>query len=64
MGCSRRMRVGKSYYMTATAQQMRLFTDDAYAPTTPPSFGMGRVLGLFVILAPWALIAWLIWTLT
>jgi hypothetical protein len=53
--------------MTATAQQIRLFNDDAYAPTPtppPPSFGLGRVLGLFVILAPWALIAWLIWTLT
>jgi hypothetical protein len=51
--------------MTATAQQIRLFNDDAYAPTPPPPpFGLGRVLGLFVILAPWALIAWLIWALT
>jgi hypothetical protein len=59
------MKLGKSYCMTATAQQIRLFNDDAYAPTPPPpSFGLGRVLGLFVILAPWALIAWLIWTVT
>jgi hypothetical protein len=49
--------------MTATAQQMRLFNDDAHAPTPPPSFGLGRVLGLIVILATWALIASMIWML-
>ena len=58
------MRVGKSYCMTATAHQMRLFNDDADAPMPPPSFGLGRVLGLIVILAMWALIASMIWMLT
>jgi hypothetical protein len=49
--------------MTATAQQMRPFDIDAYAATPPPPFGLGRVLGLAVILVMWALIAGLIWTL-
>ncbi len=48
--------------MTATAQQMR-FNIDACAVTPPPPFGLGRVLGLGVILVMWALIACLIWTL-
>ncbi len=49
--------------MTATAQQMRLFNQGVYAPMPPPSFGLGRVLGLIVILATWALIASMIWIL-
>jgi hypothetical protein len=47
--------------MTATAQQMRLPHAGAYAPMPPPPFGLGRVLGLIVILAMWALIASTIW---
>jgi hypothetical protein len=50
--------------MTATAQQIRPFNVDAYAPTPPPSFGLGRVVGLAVILTTWAMIAWMIWVLT
>ena len=52
--------------MNATAEQMRLFNDEAYAstlPIPPPPIGLGRVLGLVVILATWALIALTIWTL-
>jgi hypothetical protein len=50
--------------MSSTAQQMRPFNVDAYAPTPPPSFGLGRVLGLCMILTTWALVASLIWTMT
>jgi hypothetical protein len=50
--------------MTATAQQMRLFNNDAYAKTPPPSFGLGRLLGLVLILLLWVPIGLLIWMLT
>jgi len=56
--------MGKSLCMRGTVQQMHLFNDEAYAPVPPPSFGLGRLLGLVVILATWALIAWMIWMLT
>jgi len=55
--------MGKAYSMTATAQQMRPFNIDASVATPPPPFGLGRVLGLAVIMSMWALIACLIWTL-
>jgi len=56
--------MGKTLSMRGTIQQMRLFNDEAYAPVPPPSFGLGRLLGLVVILGTWALIAWMIWMLT
>jgi hypothetical protein len=49
--------------MTATAHQMRLSNAGVYAPMPPPPFGLGRVLGLIMILATWALIASTIWLL-
>jgi hypothetical protein len=49
--------------MTATAQQMRLFKDDVSAKTPPPSFGLGRLLGVALILLLWAPIGLLIYML-
>jgi hypothetical protein len=50
--------------MTATAQQIVFFDQDAYAATPPPPFALGRVLGVALILLVWAPIAWMVWTLT
>jgi hypothetical protein len=56
--------LGKALYMTATAQQIVFFDQDAYAATPPPPFALGRVLGVALILLVWAPIAWMVWTLT
>jgi hypothetical protein len=50
--------------MTATAQQMRLFNDDASTKTPPPSFGLGRLLGVVLVLLLWVPIGLMIWMLT
>jgi hypothetical protein len=50
--------------MTATGQQMRLFSEDPYAKIPPPSFGLGRVLGVVLILLLWVPIGLMIWMLT
>jgi hypothetical protein len=57
---------GQVIDVTATAQQMHLFNDDAdvYAKTPPPSFGLGRLLGLILVLLVWAPIGLLIYMLT
>jgi hypothetical protein len=50
--------------MTVTAQQMRLFDEDASTRTAPPPFGLGRLLGVGLVLLVWVPIALLIWILT
>jgi LPS sulfotransferase NodH len=53
VSCSNRVQVGQVIDMTATAQQMRLFNDDANAKTSPASFGLGRLLGVGLVLLLW-----------
>jgi hypothetical protein len=62
--CSRRVQGGQVIDMTATAQQMRLFNDDAYPKVPPPSFGLERLLGVVLVLLPWVPIGLMIWILT
>jgi hypothetical protein len=50
--------------MTATGQQMRLFDEDAYAKRPPPSFGLGRLFGVVLVILIWVPIGLLIWMLT
>jgi hypothetical protein len=50
--------------MTVTAQQTRLFNDDASTKMPPPPFGLGRLLGVGLVLLVWVPIGLMIWVLT
>jgi hypothetical protein len=54
---------GQIIDVIATAQQMRLFNVDTSPKVPPPPFGLGRLLGVVLVLLLWVPIGLMIWML-